>query len=70
MKTLINNNIKCITFSKNEKKNITEKQKLLLNNITKSRSQGIAQHELGEMFKMDSKTISYHLKKLDQLGIM
>ncbi|KAI8646711.1 hypothetical protein BD408DRAFT_379909 [Parasitella parasitica] len=55
---------------KHEKKGLTEKQRLMLNSIAKSRSQGISQHELGEMFSMDSKTVFYHLKKLDQLGLI
>ncbi|CEP16613.1 hypothetical protein [Parasitella parasitica] len=55
---------------KHEKKSLTDKQRLLLNSIAKSRSQGISQHELGEMFDMDSKAVFYHLKRLDQLGLI
>ncbi|KAL9547399.1 hypothetical protein MBANPS3_006183 [Mucor bainieri] len=55
---------------KDVKKNLNEKQRHILNHIAKSRNQGISQYELGELFHMDSKTIFYHVKKLDQLGLI
>ncbi|GAN08977.1 hypothetical protein MAM1_0235d08497 [Mucor ambiguus] len=55
---------------KDVKKSLNEKQRHILNNIAKSRNQGISQYELGELFHMDSKTIFYHVKKLDQLGLI
>lgn len=55
---------------KDVKKNLNEKQRHILNSIAKSRHQGISQYELGEIFNMDSKAIFYHVKKLNQLGLM
>lgn len=55
---------------KDVKKNLNEKQRHILSSIAKSRHQGISQYELGEIFKMDPKAIFYHVKKLNQLGLM
>lgn len=59
-----------MSFEKDAKKSLNEKQRQILDHIAKSRNQGISQYELGEFFHMDSKTIFYHVKKLDQLGLM
>jgi DNA-binding MarR family transcriptional regulator len=53
-----------------EKKNLTDKHKLILDIVAKSRHQGIVQHKLGELLNMDPKTVFYYLKKLDQIGLM
>ncbi|KAG1122216.1 hypothetical protein G6F42_011689 [Rhizopus arrhizus] len=55
---------------KDLKKNLNEKQRHILSSIAKSRHQGISQYELGEIFKMDPKAIFYHVKKLNQLGLI